>query len=343
MSALPRLFLLILASLCLWPDGTAEAAEVSGLASPPAHYLRRIEIEVRDVSGRPLPKVRARIISKQGRLWESGELVSGEAGLISFQLEPLITEPMADIKIRDRFLQYRSVFEYRLFKAGYIPQAGLVEDEQEFAAMSDPLFQGLDRRPAREPLTLRIRLPAYRDYLAEADYEETQSESEADRLKPLIDALIEGGRSQGFTLAFGSLGRSPDGVLNLGLEFTPLFDPAELGLVAAGVALLRGVVLACLKAVDRYYPDAEKIDALELRAVARFQSRKRPFAMPVEKIFVFRLPARVLPKLLDWQKGEPFPPKGLEAVVDGRTLDLTAELGPEAQGQGALGRSGEGP
>lgn len=303
--------------------GPATAAERKAPSSPPGRYWRHIEIEVMDLSGRPLPGVKVLVHPESGRLVEKGPLVTGDEGLVRFRFEPVIADPLARVMIRDRFLVYRTAFKYLLVKEDYVNLTGRVEDRQEFASLSDPLFQGMDRRPSEKPLTIYVYLPAFRDYLDQAGTGKKRLETQVERMKPLITALLEAGRTQGFKLTPGSLSLTPRGVFRLGFEFLPLFDPSKMGLIAAGADLLRRPVLACLRASSKFGPQSGLVKTFKVTAAARFQYESKPWARPVEEIFSFQAPAQSLPRLLSWREGEPFPLRGIKVKAAGQDLDLS--------------------
>ncbi|MFH1092382.1 MAG: hypothetical protein V1742_12515, partial [Pseudomonadota bacterium] len=253
-----------------------------GLEAPPMHYLRGVEFAVTDLSGRPLPGVKADLNPAWGRVATPGKLLSDQSGLIRFQFEPVIENPMAGLLVRDVFLLYRMVFAYRLSKEGYLDLDGQMEDDQEFARMADPLYQGLNRDPTSKPLSLEFKLLTSEDLLAEP--------KKLERLQPLIGPLLVKGRTRNFSLIPHSLDLTSDGRLRLGLRFTLLFDPSDLGLAAAGAVLLSQTVRGCLEALSQASEGLEQVNTLEIQVLAEFQYRHAPLALPLSQTFVFRMP-----------------------------------------------------
>ena len=301
------------------------AADHDKPAQPPVRYIRWVEIEIRDLSGRPLPGVKAEVTPVWGRLENQQDLLSGAEGLIRFHIQPVIENPMAGLMIRDRFLLYHTAFNYRLVKQDHISLAGEVDDRQEFVSLADPLYQGADRTPAAKPLTLRVRLPAYRDYLAKPLTGQAWLKNDPSRLKALIDALQGEGQRRGFILTPKSLGLSPQGLFSLGLEFQPLFDPSEMGLLAAGAVLLRNIVPACLAVIRG---PAREITSFEFKILARFQSRTKPFALPVSRTFIFCFSSGAGPAILAAGAEGRFPLEDIETKAGDRIIDLRAEINP---------------
>ncbi|MDY6852600.1 MAG: hypothetical protein SV487_11085 [Thermodesulfobacteriota bacterium] len=320
-----RLFGLTLwAAAFLGPIPSAAAGH-GNPAQPPALYFRQIEIEVQDLSGRPLSGVKAEVTPGWGSLEDQRDLLSNAEGLIRFHIQPVIEAPMAGLRIRDRFLLYHTAFKYRLMKQEHIAWAGEIDDRQEFAGLADPLYQGADRTPAAKPLTIRVRLPAYRDYLAKPLAGQAWLKNDPSRLKALIDALQDEGRKRGFILTPKSLGLSPQGLFSLGLEFQPLFDPSEMGLLAAGAVLLRDIVPACLAVISE---PAGEITSFEFKILARFQYRSKPFALPVGRTFVFCFSSATVPAILAAGAEGRFPLEEIEAKIGDRVIDLRAEINP---------------
>jgi len=319
---------LLWAVLVFHPAWAADA-EQNSLSSPPPFYRRIIAIEVLDLSGRPLPGVKAEIKPVWGRLINSSPLVSDEEGLITFGIQPVIEDPLAGLLVRDRFLLYRTACDYILSKEDHLTLSGRIEDRQEFASLADPVYQGLDRGPAAAPLTIRVRLPAYRDYLARPQSTQRRSGEEETRRRALVDRLRREGLDRGFSPVPRSLDLTETGLFQAGFEFQPLFDPAEMGLLAAGAVLMREVVVPVLSIINDLFPTKEDLTGFEIRVGAAFQYRTKPFALPEVRTFVFRLPASTAPELLAAESQGRYPVEKVEVTVGGRILDLTAELNPE--------------
>lgn len=320
-----RLFCLTLwAAAFLGPIPSAAAGH-GNPAQPPVRYFRQIEIEVQDLSGRPLSGVKAEVTPVWGSLKNQRDLLSGAEGLIRFYIRPVIENPMTGLRIRDRFLIYHTAFKYRLVKQEHIIRTGEIDDRQEFVSLADPLYQGADRAPTAKPLTIRVRLPAYRDYLAKSLAGQAWLKNDPSRLKALIDALRNEGQKRGFILTPKSFDLSPQGLFSLGLEFQPLFDPSEMGLLAAGAVLLRDIVPACLAVISG---PAGEITNFEFKILARFQYRTKPFALPVSRTFVFCFSSGAAPAILAAGAEGRFPLEEIEAKIGDRIIDLRAEINP---------------
>jgi len=316
--------LLVLLGLAAGPA----VAGAYGPAAPPAEYDRSIEIKVVDLRGRPLAGAEVDVMLIRGRLVGNPDLVSDARGRIRLRIQPVIQNPMDDLAIEDRFLSYQTAFQYRIFKSGYVPGRGEVQDEQEFAGMSDPLFQALDRVPDPKPLTLDLRLIAYREYLSEAENASSGSEV-PESLRNLILDLVETGRTHGFELVPGSLALSPGGTLRLGLRFEPMFDPADFGLQETAAVLLREPIQAVIRSAGMA-GETGRVRDFEFEATARFQSVASPFVLPVDKTYVFRLAAEAARRLTAWNGQSAFSLEDVRAEVDGQAIDLEIEMNPEA-------------
>jgi len=319
---------LIWAVLVFHPAWAADE-EQNLLSSPPPFYRRIIAIEVLDLSGRPLPGVKAEIKPFRGRLINASPLVSDEEGLVTFEIQPIIEDPLAGLLVRDRFLLYRTGCDYTLSKEDHLTLSGRIEDRQEFASLADPVYQGLDRRPAAAPLTVRVRLPAYRDYLARDYSTQGRLGKEETRRRALVDRLRSEGLDRGFALVPRSLDLTETGLFQAGLEFQPLFDPAEIGLLAAGAVLMREVVIPALSIINSLFPTQADLTDFEIRVGAAFQYRTKPFTLPEVRTFVFRLSASTAAELPAAEGQGRYPVEKIEVTVGGRVLDLSAELNPE--------------
>jgi len=324
----PAVAALIWAVLIFHPAWAADEDQ-SPLAPPPPLYRRIIQIEVSDLAGRPLSGVKAEIKPVWGRLVSPRSLASNKEGLITFEVQPVIEDPLAGLLVRDRFLLYRIACDYTLSKEDYLTLSGRIEDRQEFASLADPVYQGLDRRPTADPLTVRVRLPAYRDYLARAHPTLGRLREEKNQLRTLVDRLQRLGRDRGFSLVPGSLDLSETGLFQAGFEFQPLFDPAEMGLLAAGAVLMREVVVPVISILDDFFQGRLDVESYEISVGAGFQYRAKPFALPEVRTFVFRLPASAAAELLTAEREGRYPLEKIEVTAGGQVLDLTAELNPE--------------
>ena len=285
-------------------------------AAPPATYQRQVEISVRDALDRPLSGARAEVTVEVGRLVSTGDLVSNDQGLIRLTLEPVIEEQMADKGLPDRFLVYDTAFTYLVHKEGRLDSQGRIEDQQEFAAFADPLYQGLDRRPTKQPLWVPVTLPAYRDYLAKPQ------EKLSERIRRVIETLVKNDRH--FTLTPRSIFLTKEGTLVLGLDYDLLFDPSEMGLRAAAGLLAREPVRDCLRTLAEAYQGESRIKVFEFKVGAGFQYAAEPWNIPEYRTFVFSIPADRAALVLDWTAGQPFPRQAVSVTVQGRPLDLAA-------------------
>ncbi|MEW5722554.1 MAG: hypothetical protein AB1896_05580 [Thermodesulfobacteriota bacterium] len=309
--------LLALLLLLAGPPAAWPAEESAFVHAPPVEYLRPVQIWVTDLGGNPLPGVRAEITPLWCRLVAPGELVSDERGRLEFQVQPVAENPLAGKRVTDRFLTYRAVFLYRLFKEGYLEKIEEIEDRQEFAAFSHPLYYGLDRRPDEKPLVIEAALAAYRDFLAGPGQP---------GLEKLVAALLEEGPAANIELAPRSLALDREGRLKIGLSFPPLFDPERYGLIEAGDALLREPVRDCLEIVRVVYPGFGEVKVFEIEVTARFQYRRAPFPEAVPRTYLFRLPAAAAARVLEYDllEGPGFPYQDITVAVEGRNLDLAA-------------------
>ena len=296
----------------------------------PARYLRLIRITVADLYGRPLPGVRAEIESQWGRLVTGGELVSNPQGQITFHFEPVVEDLMAGLSVRDRYLVYKSVFQYRLTTDGRTPQSGIIEDEQEYAGLADPLYSPLSRQPSSEPLEIRVTMPRYVDFLAGAPSEALNRLLPPKRLSALIDRLQN--RGVDFSPTPGSIGLDPDGTFRLGLEFRPLFDPSRYGLQAAGAALLVGPAARALKIIRPFLPEPGPVRGFRFTVAAKFQYRAEPFSLPLEQDFTIDLTLEAARRLAARAAGQPLPLEGVRVAAGNNPLDLSAELSPQEVG-----------
>lgn len=305
----------------------ASAGAAEALPSSPASYQRQILFQVRDVEGRPVPEVQARLSPSLGRVLGETIQYSDAAGRISVLVKPVVEDPLAGLRVRDRFLFFHTALQYRLSKPGYLDQEGRIKDRQEWAAFADPLYQGLNRRPSPKPLVIPVTLTAYADYLARP-LDEGWGPTEKEKLHGLIEALLEAGPGQDFSLKPGSLDCQAEGLFRLGLTFKLLFDPAEVGAREAGAVLFRGPFLTALKVLHSVFPAAAGLKTYELRVQARFESRKEPFPEPVPLTYLFRLPASAAPLFLEGKGEGPYPLDLIEVRAGEQVLDLSRELKP---------------
>jgi hypothetical protein len=319
--------LALLGALALAPSPLPAQSEP---AFPPVEYRRQVEISVRDALERPLPGAKAEVTMEVGRLAVSGDLISDEQGLIRLTLEPVMEERLADKGIRDRFLVYDTAFAYRIHQEGRLESRGRIEDQQEFAAFTDPLYQGLDRQPTEQPLRVPVILPAYQDYLA------NPREQPSERDRKAIETLI--GNDGHFTLAPRSFYLNDHGKMGLGLDYNLLFDPGVMGLRAAGVLLLTEPVLACLRSLVAAYQGDSRIAVFEFTVKAGFQYASEPWAIPEYRTFVYAVPADRAALLLDWTAGQPWPLQAVSVTVEGRPLDLSAGFKTTAASTGEAGQ-----
>ncbi len=304
----------------------AIAADAPSPAAPPPQYTRHVVFEIMDAAGNPLPGVKAELSPVWGQLSPSSGLESDVRGRIEVEVQPVLEEPMTGLLVRDRFLLYHTSFHYRLLKDGYVTVENSVEDVQEFNAFADPLFQGIDRRPARTPLNVYVRLLAYTDYLAQGSPAGVLDEG---TIKTLIDSLITLGKDKNFEINPGSLALDPEGLLRLGLNFQQLFDPSEMGIQAAGAALLGDTVRNILPVLQGFLTEKPQVKTVEVTVGSGFQFRSKPFALPVNRDFVFRFPAEAVASLLAANPDLPFPLSDIEVTLAGQPLDLKAEVSPE--------------
>ena len=312
---------LILAAVWLWPAISAAAAP-GDLAPPPADYRRAMEIQVLDVFKRPLPGVTVEVRPTLGSLADPAGLTSDESGFIRFEIRPVIEDPDRDIRIRDRFLLYKTDIEYSLKKSGFFPESGRVSDVQEFAAYSDPVFQGMNRQPSAKPYGIKAEMAQVSDFLA--------SPKEAGQLPAFVDKLYEAGRSGGFGLLPGSFGLRPDGRLAFGLDFRPLFDPAVYGQVEAGRVLIQDPVRAALGILQSLPELAGRAKKLEIAVRAKFQFKNNPYTEPAELVYLIQAPGSFPTAWTGWTPDKPLPLAGVSVLAGGRGLNL-AGSGPESK------------
>lgn len=287
---------------------------------PPVNYIRIVEIQVMDVFGRPLPGVMAEVHPTWGKLLDKKQLVSNDKGIIRFSFKPVVDEPWADKKIRDRVIVYKSQFVYSLSKPGYIAFAKPVVDEQEFVAFSEPIYEGLNRVPSEKPLQLNAELATFTDFLKQP--------SGGERLKALVEQIALRGDSGSFNLTPKSLDLTSGGLLSAGIEFNLLFDPSEMALISAGAALLTKPAASIIKTIKEADP-AIHVKKLNLQVEAGFQYRENPFALPEKQIFTFVIPEDAFSDILNWTEGKHFPLEKITVSVNGEVIDLSSELNPE--------------
>ena len=317
---LVRPIALALLFFLMGPVRAAGAGEAF-VSQPPRDYSRQVVIRVLDLKGSPLPGVRALLTEHWCSIVPEGDLTSDEEGLIRFQVRHVAENPLEGEKVTDLFLTYRAVFMYRLVKDGYMETVGEVEDVQEFASFTHPLFYGLNRRPETAPLRIDETLAAYRDYLARPETGEN--------LRTSIEELAAAGSAANVRLTPGSVELAPGGVLRLGIRFQPFFDPEKFGLVEAGRALLRDPVRDSLAILRFAYPDYERIVKFELMAEAGFQYRTNPFPDPEWRTYKISIPAAAAKSLQEWSAGEPVPYDGIKVEIPDGALDLTSEIRQE--------------
>jgi hypothetical protein len=231
------------------PSSGAAPSPRNAPCVPPPEYFRRIILGVQDVNGAPLPGVTATIDSELGTLLGESTRVSGPDGLIALEFQPVMEDPMAGLKVRDRYLLYHTRFRYTLAMPGRVSISDEVRDEQDFASLRDPLYQGMERQPSAAPRMIYVKMAAYADYLADPEAMAGQGWKgwDRDRLRALIDSAIQAGRDNRFALSPGSIRLDPNRPYAFHMEFRPLFDPARHGLQAAGGILLRDPVRAMLR------------------------------------------------------------------------------------------------
>lgn len=320
------IFLFAVAACLLSGAATAKGQDV--LAAPPPEYTRRFRIEIEDGSGRPLRGVQADLSVSWGRLISAGDLISDENGLIAFDIQPVIDDPMSDLAVRDRFLVYRSAFTYRLQKDGYASRSAKVDDVQEFVALSDPLYRGMDRSPPTDPYVIYASMPTYGDYMLRPGPDPTAPLLNGQEIKPLIDALAAAGGER-FKPALQSFNLTPAGTLEMGLDFLPLFDPAQIGLQAAGADILREPVKTCLTVLNQFPTVGEGLQNIEIKVNANFQYRNQPFTLPVGRTLTFRLPWAAVARLLAARSDADIPLDEIRVMLGDQALDLGPEIRPE--------------
>jgi hypothetical protein len=158
-------------------------------------------------------------------------------------------------------------------------------------------------------------LPAYQDYLAKPRSEQSE------RVRKVIETLVQ--NTGHFTLTPRSFFLTENGKMGLGLHYDLLFDPAEMGLRAAGTLLLKEPVLACLRPLYEAYQGESLIRVFEFKVRAGFQYASEPWAIPEYRTFVFSIPAAEAALLLNWTTGQPLPLQAVSASVQDRPLDLS--------------------
>jgi hypothetical protein len=277
------------------------------VSRPPRDYSRQVVLRVLDLHGSPLPGVRALLTEHWCRIVPEGDPISDEEGIIRFQLRHVVENTLEGEKVTDLFLTYRAVFMYRLAKDGYMETVGEVEDVQEFASFTHPLYYGLNRRPETAPLRIDETLAAYRDYLARPE--------KGENLRTLVEEFASAGLAANVRPIPGSVEPAPGGVLRLGIRFLPLFDPEKFGLVEAGRALLRDPVRDSLAIIRYAYPDYERIAAFEFMVEAGFQYRTNQFPEPEWRTYKISIPAKAAKAIQDWSAGGPFPYDGVDVEL----------------------------
>jgi len=338
-SALKPLALILVSLLisCAAPSVAGAVKSVQSVLSPPDHYLRQIVIEVRDPTGQPVEGARLELTPILGQvLAKTKGLQTNNQGQVRFNVKPVIEEPMAGRRIKDRFIFYKSACKYKLVKPGFISQEDEIKDVQEFAAFRDPLYRALDREPARGPLVRSVTLYPYQGFLVSDQNVESRSEYGHKRLEDLVEALIKRGEKQNFSLPLASIAfpTGPAAVFKLRLIFGPHFDSTELGLLGAGAVLFRGPFLTALSVISDFLPPADSVKVVRIDILTHFQSRTDTRTRPVQQVFTFRLPAAQISSFLEQGKTSPFPLDALTIEVNGQTLDLSKELN-QAAGAGS--------
>lgn len=280
-----------------------------------ATYLRHIEFRITDLAGQPLAGVTAEINPQWGRLTSPAELVSDQDGIIRLAVQPVVEEPHLALATQDRFIYYRCSLTYRLTKTGYLERRDRIDDEQEQATFADPLYDHLDRQPTGEILVINQQLSSYGDFVTGPKGKSFQS---------LIKTVYRENRD--YALLPATLDLTPAGVLTIGLEFGPRFDPGEFGLRAAGAALLAGPIRDCLKLARDTLAGFDGVTQLEFIIAANFQSRLRPNALPVTQTFAYRFPRETALKILASPEKLTWPLGVLEVKVETQGIDLGPEF-----------------
>ena len=298
-------------SLRAGPAGTTENRP---LLDPPVRYLRDIMFRASDREGLPVEGALVELEMEWGQVQGSVSAYTDDQGQAVFKVEPVVENPVDGLNVRDRFLNYKLLLSYRMTKSGYVTRNGRIRDQQDFSSFVDPLYQGLDHKPAARPLIENITLPFYADYL------DKKVGSVFFNFNPLIDVLLD--KAVDFSLAPNSLDLTAGGLLKIGLIFDLTIDPGEMDSAQTAALLLRRPVANSLELIAASLGPGEDIEYFEFKVLVKFQSPKNPYAIPEEKTFLFRFPAASAGLLVEWAEGARLGPARIEVSVGDRILDM---------------------